>query len=50
MCIFLNPPLGGKMRLNYQDTDGGVLSSSVYGVIWIYIYIAIIADVNDKAI
>ena len=27
-----------------------MLSSSGYGVIWIYIYIAIISDVNEKAI
>ena len=37
--IFLNPPLGGKINLNYQDPDAGVLSSSGYGVKGIYIYI-----------
>ena len=38
------------MLLNYHEPDAGVLSSSGYGVIWIYIYIAIISDVNEKAI
>ena len=38
------------MRLNYQDPNSGVLSSSGYGVRGIYIYIAIIADINEKAI
>ena len=37
------------MRLNYQEPDVGVLSSSGYGVRGINIYIAIIADVNEKA-
>ena len=47
---FFNPPLGGKMLLNYQDSDASVLYDSGYGVRGIYIYIAIIADVNEKAI
>ena len=38
------------MRLNYQDPDTGVLSSSGYVVRGIYIYIAIIYDVNEKDI
>ena len=38
------------MRLKYQDPDAGVLSSSGYGVRYIYIYIAIIDDINEKAI
>ena len=37
------------MRMNYQDPDAGVLSSSGYCVRGIYIYIAIIADVNERA-
>ena len=35
---FLFMPLGGKMRLNYQGPDAGVLYSSGYGVRGIYIY------------
>ena len=38
------------MRLKYQDPDAGVLSYLGYGVRGIYIYIAIICDVNEKAI
>ena len=39
-CAFLKiPPLGVKMRLNYQDPDGGVLSYSGYGARIRYIYI-----------
>ena len=38
------------MRLNNQDPNYDVLSSSCCGVIGIYIYIAIIDDVNEKAI
>ena len=38
------------MRLNYQDPDAGVFFSSGYGVIGIYKYIAIIYDINYKAI
>ena len=41
---FFNPHLGEKMRLNYQDPDDGLFSSSVYGVRGIYIYIANIAN------
>ena len=47
---FSIPPLGGKMHLNYQDPDSGVLSYSGYGVRGIYIYIAIIANENEKAV
>ena len=49
---FFYPPLGGKIRLNYQDPDIGVFYSLDYGVrgIYIYIYIAIISDVNEKAV
>ena len=47
---FFNPHLGGKMRLNYQDPDAGVFSSSGYGIRGMYIYIAIIADVTYKDI
>ena len=49
-CSFLKSPHGGKMRLNYQDPDAGVFSSSVYGVRGIYIYIATISDVNENSI
>ena len=35
--------------MNYQYPDSDVLSSLGYGVIGIYIYIAIISDVNEKA-
>ena len=38
------------MSMNYQDPDADVLSSSGYGVRGIYVYIAIIYDVNEKAI
>ena len=38
------------MRLNYQDPDAGLLSSSGYGVIGINISISIIDDINEKAI
>ena len=34
------------MNLNYQDPDAGLLSSSGYGVRWVYIYKDIIVDVN----
>ena len=56
VCLFFNPPLGEKMRLNYQEPDDGVLYYSGYGIrgiyiyIYTYIYITIIADVNEKAI
>ena len=38
------------MRLNYQEPDTDVLYSSGYGARAIYIYMAIIADENEKAI
>ena len=48
--FFLNPPLWGEMRLNYQDPNAGVLSFSGYGVRGIYIHIAIIVYINKKDI
>ena len=50
-CSFLKiPPWGGKMNLKYQDPDSGLLSSSGHGVRGIYIYIAIVSDVNENTI
>ena len=47
---FLNHHLGGNMHLKYQEPVAGMLSYKRYFLRGIYIYIAIISDVNDKAI